>query len=63
MSEASLSLIRSRTVRRPISALRSGTWAKMLVGAARKLVPPLVQTALLVWLADQRIAVLSSLSS
>src|ERR1700733_10249804 len=40
MSEASLSLIRSRTVRRPISALRCGTWAKTLIGGARKLIPP-----------------------
>src|ERR1700722_9963699 len=41
MSEASLSLILSRTVRRPISALRCGTWAKTLIGGARKLIPPI----------------------
>jgi hypothetical protein len=43
MSEASLSLIRSRTVRRPISAFRYGAREKMLVGAGCKLVPLLVQ--------------------
>jgi hypothetical protein len=46
-----LSLIRSRTVRRPISALRWGTWAKTLVGGARKLIPSNLKSlhALLVW--------------
>src|SRR5271154_3095525 len=48
MSEASLSLIRSRTVRRPISALRCGTWAKTLIGGARKLIPPNRSTTVLV---------------
>ena len=39
MSDPSLSLIRSRTVRRPISALRWETREKMLVGGDRKPLP------------------------
>lgn len=51
--DAILSLIRSRTVRRPISALKCGACAKALVGGPRKLIPPNLLHASLVWSLDQ----------